>query len=89
MFECLNVGKSEKAIRVARNAVNLEPENAGLVANLALALLIGAELDEAAETVNKALAMAPDDQISHNLKQRIADVKCGSIPQPVKMSDLD
>lgn len=88
MFECLNLGRADKGIVAARRAVSLEPENAGLVANLALALLIGAKLDEAAETVSKALAMTPDDEISQNLKRMIADVQSGREPQPTKMADL-
>ena len=69
--------------------MTLEPENAGHVANLALALLIGGQLDEAAETVAKAMTIAPDDQISQNLTEMIADVQAGRRPQPSKMADLN
>jgi tetratricopeptide (TPR) repeat protein len=89
MFECLNLGRAAKGIVAARHAVTLEPENAGLVANLALALLIGGQLEEAAATVTKAMAIAPDDEICHNLKQMIADVQAGRRPQPSKMADLN
>ncbi len=89
MFECLNLGQAEKGIAAARHAVSLKPDDAGSIANLALALLIGGKLDEATETVTKAMAIAPDDEISHNLKVMIADVESGRRPQPSKMADLN
>ncbi len=89
MFECLNLGRADRGIAAARHAAMLRPDDAGLVANLALALLIGGKLDEAAETITKALAMAPTDEISRNLKQMIADVQAGRKAQPSTMADLD
>jgi tetratricopeptide (TPR) repeat protein len=89
MFECLKLGRAEKGIAAARHAVTLEPNDAGLVSNLALALLIGGKLDEAAETVANALSMAPGDEISDNLKQIIAEVQAGRRPQPSKLTDLN
>ena len=89
MFECLKLGRSKKGILAARHAVRLEPENAGLVSNLALALLVGAQLDEASETVVKALEMAPEDEITLNLKKMISEVQSGLIPQPSKLADLN
>lgn len=89
MFECLNLGRARQGIAAARIAVSLKPDDAGLMANLALALLIGGQLDEATEAVSKALALAPDDEISRNLQERIADVQGGRRPQPSKMADLN
>lgn len=89
MFECLNLGWADKGIAAARHAVVLKPEDPGLVANLALALLIGGKLDEAAQTIATALTMAPQDEISRNLKQVIAEVQTGQRAQPVKLSDLN
>lgn len=42
MFECLHLGKSKEAVYLAQAALNLRPNDAGLVANFALALLIDA-----------------------------------------------
>jgi len=89
MFECLNLGRAAKGIAAARQAVTTKPDDAGLIANLALALLIGGKLDEAADTVHKALAIAPTDQISHNLKEMIADVQAGHRAQPSNMAELN
>lgn len=69
--------------------MNIKPDDAGLMANLALALLIGGKLDDASEAVTRALVMAPDDKIVHNLKGMIADVQAGRKAQPSKLADLD
>ncbi len=89
MFECLNVGEAEKGISAARHALRVKPEDAGLVANLALALLINAELDEAATTVDQSLTLVPGDRISQNLKRVIDDVKSGRRPQPATLAELE
>jgi len=89
MFECLNLGHAAQAIAAARHAVKLKPKDAGLAANLALALLIGGKLDDAAKAVTSALALAPDDAITRNLQKIIADVQAGRRRQPSKMADLN
>ncbi len=89
MFECLKLGKAAKGIAAARHAVHLKPGDAGLTANLALALLIGGKLDEAADAVTNALAISPKDNISRNLKEIITEVQSGHRPQPSKLGDLN
>jgi len=89
MFECLKLGRTKQAIAAARHARELKPNDMGLVANLGLALMIGGELEEAAETIEVALAGAPDDPISQKLKQRIADIRAGIKPQPHNLGDLN
>ncbi|WP_417388641.1 tetratricopeptide repeat protein [Gimesia sp.] len=89
MFECLKLGRTRQAIAAARHARKLKPEDMGLVANLALALLIGGELEEAAEVIEVAVTGAPDDPINVNLQQRIAEVQAGTVPQPRNLADMD
>ncbi len=88
MFECLNLGRSKDGVDAARHAVSLQPANAGLLANLALALLIAADLDAAEQTVNQALVADPKDGITKNVAQMIRDVKSGRKPQPNRIADL-
>ncbi len=89
MFECLNLGRANKGIAAARHAVTLKPEDPGLVANLALALMIGGKLDDAAKTVARALTMAPRDEISRHLQKMIEDVQAGRRAQPSTLADLN
>jgi tetratricopeptide (TPR) repeat protein len=89
MYECLHAGRVAKAIAAARCAVKLKPDNAGLHANLALSLLVGAQLAEASTAIEWSLRLDPTDAISRNLHQRIADVQAGRRPQPKSLAELD
>jgi len=88
MFECLNLGRGSDGVMAARHALSLEPNNAGLHANMALAFLINAQLDEALAAATKSLELDPSDRITKNVQMMIRDVKSGNKPQPNRMSDL-
>jgi tetratricopeptide (TPR) repeat protein len=88
MMECLQLGKTEEGIEVAKTAVKIDSNDPGLLANLGLALFLNANLDEAKRTAEKALAQAPSDPITRNLLMMITQVQNGKRPQPRKISDL-
>lgn len=88
MFECLQMGDTKEGIRAAEQAVGLEPENDGLVSNLALAYLIAARLPEAAKTVKRARKMNREDSVTENLERIIKEVRKGKRPQPSTLADL-
>ena len=88
MMECLNLGRSDEAMRVAQHAITLRPTDAGLIANLALASLIAGKIDAALEHVNKSLRISPDDKITQSLKKIIIEVRDGKRPQPKSARDL-
>jgi Flp pilus assembly protein TadD len=88
MFECLKLGRADDGVVAARHAVFLQPRNAGLLANLSLALLIAADLDAAENTAGQALALDPNDVITKSVSQMIRDVKAGRKSQPRRISDL-
>jgi len=54
------MGRSEEAILYARNALECQPTNRGLHANLALAFLLAGRVDEAKITIDKATAGSAD-----------------------------
>jgi len=88
VLECLKLGRTEPAVHAARHAVGLVPDNAGLVANLGLALLIHGDLEEAQKTINQSLELNPEDQITHNLQRILNEIQNGERPQPERLSDL-
>jgi len=88
MVECLNIGKREEGIEVAIQALSLDSNNSGLNANLGLAYLIGGDISQAIKYVEKAIELAPDDQINRNLLNIIEQVNTGKLKQPKKYSDL-
>jgi Flp pilus assembly protein TadD len=89
MYECLQIGKPDKAIVAARHVVRVKPDDAGLHSNLALALLLAARLPEAAAAIDEALRLAPQDEISGNLRRLITAVQTGRAAQPKSLAELE
>ena len=89
MYECLKLGDGAEGLRAAQQALAVNPSDAGLHANLALALLIAAKPKEAQVAVDEALKMDPQDKISQRLHQMILKVIDGSRAQPTKLSELE
>ncbi|HYE20003.1 MAG TPA: hypothetical protein VEA69_16255 [Tepidisphaeraceae bacterium] len=88
MLECLRLGDGVEGVRVARHAVALRPSDAGLRANLGLALIIAAEPKEALTAVDEALRIDPQDKISHNLRNVVLKIIAGTKPQPKTLDEL-
>lgn len=88
MFECLNLGRHEDGISAAKHAVSLNARDPGLLANLALAHFINANLESAMTAVNESLELAPRDPITRNLRKAIESVQAGKKPQPHRLTDL-
>lgn len=86
--QCFFVGAAEEGIRISRELHARFPADVGLHSNLALALLIGGDLAEAAAVAESALAREPDDPITRNLVAYIADVRAGARPRPTRMPGM-
>jgi len=85
-LEAMCLGQGAKAERYARHACELNSRNAGLVSNLALALLLNKKVDEALDTAARAVSMDTDNQISHIVLKYASKVKTGSVPFPQRIS---
>ena len=88
MFECLNIGRPKQALDLAEKALTISPEDVGLRANLALALLIDGQIDKALSVVNDAFNADNSDQITCKLKRIIEEVQSGKRQQPQKYGDI-
>ena len=88
MLECLEVGRMNEAVDVARAASDKTPGDAGLRANLALALLLAGRITDAGDTAGAALQMDPSDAITKSLVRIIDDVRRGKRRPPRRVSDL-
>ena len=66
--------QNDVAIEFAERAVQLDPVDSGLRANLALMHLFAQQLQSAKAQIEQAYAIDPDDQINHNLRKLINDV---------------
>ena len=81
---CIELGKGEEAVRVAHHAMRLAPEDAGLVANYAMALLINGQLDAAIGEVDRSLKMNPADLITQRLKGLMTAIQQHDMSLPSK-----
>ena len=60
----MSLGRSEEAIHYASDAVQSQPDNNGLLANLALAFLLAGNVNDADTTIGKVILNDPKDKIS-------------------------
>jgi Flp pilus assembly protein TadD len=78
----MSLGKGEEAVRISREMAEKNPQDAGLRANHALALLIAGHIQEAESEVHNALKLQPEDKITRNLAKFIDDVRTNRVPRP-------
>jgi tetratricopeptide (TPR) repeat protein len=83
--QCLILGEKAEGVRVSRDLCERFPADAGLRSNLALALLLGGDLDEALDVAHDAHNREPSDAITKNLIGYIEAVKAGRKPRPAKL----
>lgn len=88
-LECFELGKFWEAVEAARMAVRVERADPGLQANLALALLLAGDVDEALDQAEQAVARNPRDEINRNLLTIVQEIKEGRRPQPRTLAELE
>ena len=64
----MDLGRHDVAITFALNATQIDPADAGLHANLALAYVLAGRVSEAQASIERALAGDPADKISHTIQ---------------------
>jgi tetratricopeptide (TPR) repeat protein len=84
----MDLGRPGEAVAFCERAVEALPDDAGLVANLALALLFSGKPVEAQEVAADALRRDPADAITAQLVTIIGEVVAGTRPCPHHMRDL-
>lgn len=87
--ECMELGKFAEAVTVTEQMTKLSPQDAGLQANLALALLLDGQVQRAQATIAAARRLAPEDPISKAVEDRINQVADGKRPRPKSLRDLE
>lgn len=84
----LQAGLPQDAVEYCKRAIENNPYDPGLKANLALAFLFSERPKEAQAVVIEALNENPDDQITERLAKLIKEVLDGKRPCPHHMRDL-
>ena len=77
-----HLGDGPSAVRYCESAIACAPNDAGLVANLALACLINGDLDRAQVLASEACAREPGDAVSKNVQRIVHEVAIGKRAQP-------
>jgi tetratricopeptide (TPR) repeat protein len=84
----MNLGKSKEALQFATVANALKPRDAGLRSNLALALLLDHQPDEAKARAEEAVRASPEETVSKHVLRFIDDVIAGRRPYPKNFRDV-
>jgi Flp pilus assembly protein TadD len=85
VLACLTLGKGPEATLISEEIIERWPNDPGLLANYALALLISDRLVEAHATINRSLQLDPDDPVSHNVLRMVTRVQTGQMLRPSKL----
>jgi tetratricopeptide (TPR) repeat protein len=83
-----DMGDGPAAVRFTKAAIASKPEDAGLVSNLALALLIHGEIAQARAAAAEAHTRAPHDPITKTVHRIVDEVAQGKRPRPKTLREL-
>lgn len=84
----MNLGDSKAALKFTAVAMTLNPNDAGLVANHALALLLDHQPESARTAAERAVSAVPQDTVSKHVIRLIEDVIAGRRPYPKTFRDV-
>ena len=84
----MSLGDATAAMTFTSAAMTLNPNDAGLVANHALALLLDHQPERAKATAEQAVAVAPQDSVSKNVLRFINDVIERRKPYPTNFRNV-
>lgn len=85
---CLELQRFDEAVEVAQAAVSLDPGNAELLANLAVAFLLAGRLAPARKAIDAAINIMPDDRINQSVSRILREIENGAREQPQSLRDL-
>ncbi len=83
----LDCGEPALAVKFCSAAVDNQPENAGLIANLALAHLFNGDDKYAIECAERSAQLAPADDISRTVLEFVREVADGRRERPKRLVD--
>lgn len=84
----LDLGEGSLGLKFCIAAVELKPNDPGLIANLALAYLISGDVKKAQESARYAVTCHPDDITSRNVLKLVEAVHSGARRIPNSLRDL-
>jgi tetratricopeptide (TPR) repeat protein len=88
-ISCMELGQPQEAIGYCQRAIEANPRDAGLRANLALALLFSERPEDARKSIHESLSMNPRDEVSARIGEIVDEVLAGTRPCPKHIRDLE
>jgi tetratricopeptide (TPR) repeat protein len=85
---CLEIRRFDEAVEIGQAAVALDPANAELLGNLALAFLLAGQLVPARKTIDAATKIDPHDRINLTVSRILREIEAGHRPKPQSLHDL-
>lgn len=85
---CLELRRFDEAVKIAEQAVVLDPDNAELIGNLSVAYLMARRYAEARKSIDAAIRIAPGDNINRTVSQILSDIAEGRRAAPESLEDL-
>jgi Flp pilus assembly protein TadD len=85
---CLELRRFDEAVEVAQATVVLDPGNAELLGNLAVAFLLAGQLVPARKAIDAATKIDPNDRINLTISRVLREIEIGRREQPQSLRDL-
>lgn len=85
---CLELRRFEEAVTVAEAALALDPGNAELLGNLAVALILAGRIGHARKAIDAAIKLDPEDRINRAVSRILSEIEDGRREQPRALHDL-
>jgi tetratricopeptide (TPR) repeat protein len=85
---CLELKKFEEAVTVAEAAVALDPANAELLGNLAVAFILDGRNGHARKAIDAANKINSDDRINQTISRVLSEIEDGRRDRPESLHDL-
>ena len=84
----MDIGRGDAAVVFAYRATQIEPDSAGLHANLALAYLLAGSINEAQRSIDRSLSADASDTISQTIRAIIQHFSTNGRRPPKSASEL-
>jgi tetratricopeptide (TPR) repeat protein len=83
----LDCGESSLAVQLCSSAVDNNPDDIGLIANLALAYMLHGDDEEGVACARRAVDLDPEDEVSLNALKYVQEVANGQRSRPHRLND--
>ncbi len=81
----LELGQADKAVELARSAIEVRPNDPELIGNLAVSLVCAGDMAEARRRIEEALALDRNDTVNLAVRRLIEDVESGKRERPTRL----